>query len=142
MTAVTVIVFSQAFLYESLAVSFLGRAGGSLTPFLLSTGHANQLGLFTYIFFLDVGLLAVVFRRSQRYILHPLSFAGTCALSIVVFGVTILKIFFYDLSYFETLYRIFSFVGLGVILLTVSYLCQKNKDIILETTGADEPRLP
>jgi uncharacterized membrane protein len=51
--------------------------------------------------------------------------------SIVLFGFTILKIFIYDLSFLETLYRIFSFIGLGVILLAVSYLYQKYKDVIL-----------
>jgi len=52
--------------------------------------------------------------------------------SMAVFAFTILKIFLYDLSFLETLYRIFSFIGLGVILLGVSYAYQKFKDIILE----------
>jgi uncharacterized membrane protein len=55
--------------------------------------------------------------------------------AIVLFAFTILKIFIYDLSFLQTLYRIFSFMGLGVILLGVSYLYQKYKDIIL---GQDE----
>jgi uncharacterized membrane protein len=54
-------------------------------------------------------------------------------IAMVVFGVTILKIFIFDLSFLETLYRIFSFIGLGLILLGVSYLYQKYKDIILGT---------
>ena len=56
---------------------------------------------------------------------------GIRVASMVLFGFTILKIFIYDLSFLETLYRIFSFVGLGVILLVVSYLYQKYKNIIL-----------
>jgi uncharacterized membrane protein len=51
--------------------------------------------------------------------------------AIALFGFTILKIFIYDLSFLQTLYRIFSFVGLGVILLTVSYAYQRYKYIIL-----------
>lgn len=51
--------------------------------------------------------------------------------AIVLFGVSILKIFIYDLSFLDTLYRIFSFVGLGVILLAVSYLYQRHREIIL-----------
>ncbi len=54
--------------------------------------------------------------------------------AIALFGITILKIFIYDLSFLETLYRIFSFIGLGVILLAVSYLYQRYKGIILEET--------
>ena len=48
-------------------------------------------------------------------------------ISIGLFGISILKIFTYDLSFLDSLYRIFSFVGLGVILLAVSYVYQKYK---------------
>jgi uncharacterized membrane protein len=51
-------------------------------------------------------------------------------LAIVLFGVAILKIFIYDLSFLETLYRIFSFMGLGLILLAVSYLYQRYRGVI------------
>lgn len=57
--------------------------------------------------------------------------------AFVLFGITILKIFIYDLSFLETLYRIFSFIGLGVILLAVSYLYQRYKGIILEGSKPD-----
>ena len=53
-------------------------------------------------------------------------------MSIAVFGFTILKIFIYDLSFLETLYRIFSFIGLGLILLGVSYLYQRYKNVIMQ----------
>ena len=61
-------------------------------------------------------------------------------LAIVLFGLAILKIFIYDLSFLETLYRIFSFIGLGLILLVVSYLYQKYRDVILgdESTAVKE----
>lgn len=55
--------------------------------------------------------------------------------AIVLFGVSILKIFIYDLSFLDTLYRTFSFVGLGVILLAVSYLYQRYRGIILGSEG-------
>jgi uncharacterized membrane protein len=51
--------------------------------------------------------------------------------AMVLFGFTILKIFIYDLSFLDTLYRIFSFLALGLILLTVSYLYQRYRAIIL-----------
>jgi uncharacterized membrane protein len=50
--------------------------------------------------------------------------------AILLAGITILKIFVYDLAFLETLYRIFSFIGLGVILLAVSFLYQRYKAII------------
>ena len=51
--------------------------------------------------------------------------------SMLLFGVTILKIFTYDLSFLETFYRIISFVSLGLILLAVSYAYQRYKEVIL-----------
>ena len=55
---------------------------------------------------------------------------GVRIVSFVLFAVTILKIFIYDLSFLQTLYRIFSFIGLGIILLSVSYLFQRYKELI------------
>lgn len=77
MAIVTIITFIQAFYYDSLAVSLLGWAGGFLTPFLLSTGQANEVGLFTYIILLDIGLLIVVLKKDAWVILETLSVAGT-----------------------------------------------------------------
>jgi uncharacterized membrane protein len=57
-------------------------------------------------------------------------------ISIGLFGISILKIFTYDLSFLDTLYRIFSFIGLGIILLAVSYAYQRYKAIIFG--NADE----
>jgi uncharacterized membrane protein len=61
--------------------------------------------------------------------------------SIGLFGLTILKIFIYDLSFLETLYRIFSFIGLGLILLAVSYAYQRYKALLFgeQATGVVGP---
>jgi uncharacterized membrane protein len=77
MSAVTVLTFYLAFRYDSLAVSLLGWAGGFLTPFLLSTGQANAVGLFTYILLLDIGLLGALVKKRSWVILEPLTFAAT-----------------------------------------------------------------
>ena len=47
------------------------------------------------------------------------------------FDLCVLKVFMYDPSFLDTLYRIFSFLALGLILLAVSYAYQKYKDVIL-----------
>jgi uncharacterized membrane protein len=60
-------------------------------------------------------------------------------IAIAVFGIAILKIFIYDLSFLETLYRIFSFIGLGLILLSVSFLYQRFKSAIFEANAQPEP---
>jgi uncharacterized membrane protein len=60
-------------------------------------------------------------------------------IAIALFGFTILKIFIYDLSFLVALYRIVSFLGLGVILLAVSYLYQRYKTAIFEGTPPGKP---
>jgi len=56
--------------------------------------------------------------------------------AIALVGIAILKIFFYDLSFLQTGYRIISFIALGLILLAISFLYQRFKSVIYES-GAD-----
>lgn len=56
---------------------------------------------------------------------------------IVLLGFTILKVFLYDLSFLQDLYRIFSFVGLGVILLVASYAYQRFGQVIFGTADTE-----
>lgn len=76
MAGVTALAFWQAFIYDSLAISVLGWAGGFLTPVMLSTGTANEAGLFTYVALLSAGLLAVTLKKEAWVILEPLTLAG------------------------------------------------------------------
>ena len=77
MGGVTVLTFIEAFRNNALAVAILGWAGGFMTPFMLSTGEANEIGLFTYIALLDAGILAVVIMRGRWVVLHALTLAAT-----------------------------------------------------------------
>ena len=52
-------------------------------------------------------------------------------MAIILFYLTTFKVFLYDLSSLETLYRIFSFIGLGLILLATSYLYQRYRGLII-----------
>jgi uncharacterized membrane protein len=56
-------------------------------------------------------------------------------LAIVLFGITIFKVFLYDLSFLQGFYRITSLFVLGLILLLVSFLYQKYKGIIDDQTA-------
>ncbi|HCQ02901.1 MAG TPA: hypothetical protein DIT99_20415 [Candidatus Latescibacteria bacterium] len=47
--------------------------------------------------------------------------------AMVFFGCAVLKMFVYDLSFLDTLYRIVSFIGLGVILMLVSYVYHRRE---------------
>ena len=94
------------------------QAGGDLLRHL---NNLEQLSLSGVWLLYSLLLMVLGFWRSLR---------SMRIIAFVLFGFTILKIFIYDLSSLETLYRIFSFIGLGLILLAVSYAYQRYKDII------------
>ena len=47
-------------------------------------------------------------------------------LALALLGVTIFKVFFYDMSELQRVYRIVSFIGLGVLLLAISFAYQRK----------------
>ena len=90
--------------------------------------NLRQLSLSGVWLLYSVALMVYGFWRSHR-IFRLIAF--------VLFGFTILKIFIYDLSYLEILYKIFLFIGLSIILIAISFYYQKYKDIIF---GTDKER--
>ncbi len=50
--------------------------------------------------------------------------------AIVLFGLTLIKLFFYDIAELDTIAKTVVFVSLGVLLLIISFLYNKYKDII------------
>ncbi|MAT38479.1 MAG: hypothetical protein CL946_02615 [Ectothiorhodospiraceae bacterium] len=99
------------------------------TAFESQLQNLQQLSLSLVWLVFSIGLMVYGILRKRR-VLRVLAF--------VLFGLSILKIFIYDLSELETLYRIFSFIGLGVILLLVSYLYQRFKDMIFGQPEEDD----
>ncbi len=85
MSGVTMITLWLALKYDSLAVTLLGWAGGFLTPIMLSTDVANEIGLFTYVALLDAGLLAIVLSKEKWIVLEPLSLAATAMMYFLWF---------------------------------------------------------
>ena len=81
MAAVTATAVLLSVRLDALPIAILGLIGGFLTPLLLSTGVDNEIGLFTYIALLDVGVLAVAYFKRWRS-LDFLSFAGTVAMTL------------------------------------------------------------
>ncbi|MBX2991701.1 MAG: DUF2339 domain-containing protein [Bacteroidetes bacterium] len=77
MAIVTMVTLWQSLKYDSLAVALLGWAGGFLTPFMLSAGAGNEIGLFTYIALLTAGLLSIVISKEKWIVIEPLTMAGT-----------------------------------------------------------------
>ncbi|EGK11815.1 hypothetical protein HMPREF9374_1821 [Desmospora sp. 8437] len=77
MSLVTALAFQQSLRHDSIAVSLLGWAGGFLTPFLLSTGEVNEVGLLSYMALLTAGLLLVSLKKEKWVPLPPLTLIGT-----------------------------------------------------------------
>jgi uncharacterized membrane protein len=64
-----------------------------------------------------VGLMMVGFWKRSAFLRWQ---------AILLIGLTIAKVFLYDMSNLERVYRIASFIILGVILLAISYAYQKD----------------
>lgn len=50
--------------------------------------------------------------------------------AIVLFGITLVKLFLYDISHLDTIAKTIVFVSLGILLLIISFLYNKYKNII------------
>jgi hypothetical protein len=100
----------------------LARVHGYVASLIVAGALFNQVsgGMLTLSWSLEaIGLLALGFAARER----SLRLSGLTMLLICV-G----KVFFYDLRNLETLYRIFSFVGLGAILRLVSWIYTRFKE--------------
>ena len=76
MVAAVAMAGALALRYDAMAIAALALAGGYATPILLSTGEDRPWILFSYMFLLNIGALAVA-RRRQWTFLEGLAIAGT-----------------------------------------------------------------
>jgi uncharacterized membrane protein len=98
---------------------FEARTGGALDErSLRDLELAKQLSL-SVVWALYGGGLLIVGRMRRVRLLR--------LMSLVLLSLTTLKVFFWDLSSLDRVYRIISFIVLGAILLAVSYLYQKSQ---------------
>ncbi len=79
MALTTVVAVILASRYESQAIALLGLGGGYLTPVVLSTGEDRPWVLFSYIFLLNLGGLALGRARRWRGV-ESVGFAATVLL--------------------------------------------------------------
>lgn len=94
-----------------------------------SLSSANMRGMMLSVVWLVYSFLLISFGFWKR--------AQTIRLvAISLFGITILKVFFSDLSFLQQPYRMFSFAGLALILFATSYLYQRFRGVILNIEEA------
>ena len=115
--------------YEAKIAEELRRTGTAAltsdgTPILRNLELAKQLSLSVVWALYASGLL--VAGRIRR--LRLLRVMGLALLSV-----TTLKVFVWDLSSLDRIYRIISFIMLGAILLVVSYFYQRSQNPVEET---------
>lgn len=80
MATTTILSFVLADGQDSPPLAVIGVSGGLSTPFLLSTGSANTVGLSIYVALVLVGGGAVHFRRGWLSLLVVMAFGGASAL--------------------------------------------------------------
>jgi len=107
---------------------FFGRPGAAAGGW--DATLAQQLGL-SLLWTLYATALIVAGVRTRR--------AGLRWQALALFGLTVGKVFFYDVWLLERFYRIVSFVTLGVVLLVVSFLYQKRLVAARQESMPPEP---
>ncbi|TDG36844.1 DUF2339 domain-containing protein [Pedobacter changchengzhani] len=58
--------------------------------------------------------------------------------AIILFAITLIKLFIYDVSYLDTIAKTALFIFLGVLLLFISFLYNKYKHLIIENADAED----
>ncbi|MFZ9031345.1 MAG: DUF2339 domain-containing protein [Robiginitalea sp.] len=108
-----------------LALTVGWAATSELLHWLALSQVANSYKLWVSVFWGLYALVLVVFGlwRQKRH----LRFGG-----IALFFFTLLKVFFFDLTYLNTLSKTIVFISLGIFLLIVSYLYQRFKAALSE----------
>jgi uncharacterized membrane protein len=65
-----------AVVQDALALALIGTIGGFIAPILVSTGQGNHVMLFSYMLILNIGVLAMAWKKSWRS-LEAVAFAFT-----------------------------------------------------------------
>jgi hypothetical protein len=81
MALVTASCCALSYRYSSPTLATLGLVGGLLTPYWLSTGTSNQIGLLSYLLILDIGG-AWLARAKKWRLLNFITFVGTAVLFV------------------------------------------------------------
>jgi uncharacterized membrane protein len=70
-----------AIVQNAPALAIIGTAGGFMAPILASTGHGDHVALFTYYTLLNLGVLAIAWKKAWRA-LNLTGFAFTFAIAL------------------------------------------------------------
>jgi len=108
-----------------LAISILWIASSELINWLDITGssQAYKLGLTIFWGVYSLVLISLGIWKNNKNLRIG---------AIVLFSITLIKLFFYDISHLDTLSKTIVFVSLGILLLIISFLYNKFKHQIFD----------
>ena len=89
---------------------------------LMNNSNADKLGLSILWGIYALGLIVLGIWKRQEHLRFG---------AIALFAVTLLKLFFYDIAHLNTISKTIVFVVIGLLLLLVSFLYNKYKDLII-----------
>lgn len=92
---------------------------------IAGSAHAYKLGLSILWGVYSLLLIVLGIWKKKKYLRVA---------AIALFGITLIKLFFYDISHLGTIAKTIVFVSLGVLLLIISFLYNKYKHIIFDET--------
>ena len=112
-------------------ISILWIASSELINWLDMGGYTNHYKLGLSILWGSYALLLIIlgiWKKKQYFRIG----------GIALFGITLVKLFFYDISNLETISKTILFVSLGVLLLIISFLYNKYKHKIFPENENDD----
>ncbi|HSO76855.1 MAG TPA: DUF2339 domain-containing protein, partial [Blastocatellia bacterium] len=104
------------------------RGGGLASDMMIDLHLAQRLSLSVVWMVYGGAMLAIGLWRRNRLLR---------IMALALLGLTICKVFFFDLASLQKLYRIISFIVLGLILLGVSFLYQRLRQQMVEAPNAE-----
>lgn len=84
----TILAFTQAIKYDSIAVALLGLTGGFLTPFMLYSESTNSISILSYLVFLNGWIIALLVKKQNWHLLEVISILTTYIIFFVSGGTT------------------------------------------------------
>lgn len=96
-----------------------------IVQYFQTAGSVNTRNLLLSLWWIGYGTALLLFGGAAKSAIYK-------KIALVIYILAILKVFLYDVLNLETGYRIVSFIVLGIILLSVSYSYQKNKEKVAQ----------
>jgi uncharacterized membrane protein len=127
----------EAYAYFEIPLKKLSM-GMAVTPdYQTPVDRFNLYNKYLYAQRLSLSIIWAIYSAALIVFGFVKRHAPSRILAIVLFAVTIFKVFIIDMKGLQNIYRIISFIGLGVILLCVSFLYTRFKDQIIGAVIGD-----